>query len=399
MTVENRNRILIVDDERNISAFIVEVAVQCGYDAFATDDAEEFRIRVRSWQPSHIVLDLSMPAVDGIELLRFLAIENCKAQVVIASGFDSKVIDSARQLAEERGLSIGGTLKKPIRLEDLTNLLEKIKTDDDWLDEGSILHAIEKGELSLAFQPKITLFGNSGGALRRELAGFEALVRWKHPKHGMVPPMHFIPFAEAVGLMDQLTDAIFRMALAQIQRWDAAGNPYSVSINVSAENLYDINFVDVLDRLCKDAGVSPSQIVIELTETAAMRDVTQAMDILTRMRIKGFKLSMDDFGTGYSSLVQLQRLPFSELKIDQAFVKQCHLSEQSRVIVKTMIDMAHNLSLVAVAEGVETEEATRILGALKCDIVQGYHIGRPMPAEQVEGWLNESAMPRPQSKG
>ncbi len=395
MIVENRNRILIVDDERDISAFIVEVAVQCGYDTFATDDAEEFRVRVRSWQPSHIVLDLSMPAVDGIELLRFLATENCKAQVVIASGFDSKVIDSARQLAEERGLSIGGTLKKPIRVEDLKTLLEKIKSDDDWLDEGSILHAIEKGELSLAFQPKITLSGNSGDALRRELAGFEALVRWEHPKYGMVPPMHFIPFVEAVGLMDQLTDAIFRMALAQIQRWNAAGNLYSISINVSAENLYDINFVDVLDRRCKEAGVSPSQIVIELTETAAMRDVTQAMDILTRMRIKGFKLSMDDFGTGYSSLVQLQRLPFSELKIDQAFVKQCHLSEQSRVIVKTMIDMAHNLSLVAVAEGVETEETMRILEDLKCDIAQGYHIGRPMPAGQVEGWLNESAMLRP----
>ncbi|MGE4219519.1 MAG: EAL domain-containing protein [Alphaproteobacteria bacterium] len=383
-------RILIIDDEAEIGRFVARVAGRCGYRPVATTDVEEFRQHVRNWQPTHIVLDLHMPEADGVELLRFLAAERSQARIIIASGFDPKVIDSARQLGIERGLSIVATVQKPIRAEALARLLEEVKSDSGWLDEHALLGAIENEEFGLVFQPKVKL--NPDGAARpwNEVAGFEALVRWNHPERGLVSPADFIPVAETLGMIDKVTQAVFTLATQQIQAWNAKGLSLSIAINVSAEDLYDVTFVDALAKHCRQIGVSPSQIVIELTETAAMRDVTQAMDILTRLRIKGFQLAMDDFGTGYSSLVQLQRMPFSELKIDQAFIRQFASSEQSRVIVKTMIDMAHNLGLTAVAEGVESEDVLRSLADLQCDIAQGYVIARPLPADAVENWLAQN---------
>jgi len=386
------DRILVVDDEADIGRFITRVATSCGYRSIATVDVDEFRQHVRSWQPTHIVLDLNMPQADGVELLRFLAAERCPARIVIASGFDPKVIDSARQLGIERGLSIVATIQKPIRAEALSKLLEEIKSDSGWLDEHALLDAIHNQEFGLVFQPKVRLLDGNAPRLWQEVAGFEALLRWNHPDRGVVSPADFIPVAETLGMIDRVTQTVFSLAIRQVQVWNAKGLRLTVSVNVSAEDLYDVTFVDELARHCREIGVSPAQIVIELTETAAMRDVTQAMDILTRLRIKGFHLAMDDFGTGYSSLVQLQRMPFSELKIDQAFIRQFAGSEQSRVIVKTMIDMAHNLGLTVVAEGVESEEVLRALAQLQCDVAQGYVISRPLPADAVEDWLAQRSL-------
>ncbi len=382
-------RILIIDDEAEIGRFIARIATRNGYQSFATVDVDELRQHVRNWQPTHIVLDLHMPEADGVELLRFLAAERCQARIVIASGFDPKVIDSARQLGLERGLTIVAAVQKPIRAEALATLLNDIKSDSGWLTEQVLQKAVANEEFGLVFQPKVKLDPKNTPRPWREVSGFEALVRWNHPDRGLVSPADFIPVAESLGMIDKVTQAVFTLATRQIQAWNAKGLSLSVAINVSAEDLYDVSFVDALAKHCREIGVSPSQIVIELTETAAMRDVTQAMDILTRLRIKGFQLAMDDFGTGYSSLVQLQRMPFSELKIDQAFIRQFASSEQSRVIVKTMIDMAHNLGLTAVAEGVESEDVLRALADLKCDVAQGYVIARPLAPDAEEGWLSE----------
>ena len=278
-----------------------------------------------------------------------------------------------------------------MRLESLRSLLEDVKSDAGWLDRSALAQAIDNNELSLVFQPKFQLpEGGRFGRLWDAFIGFESLVRWNHPTRGNVPPAEFIPYAESSGLMDRLTLVIFKLAVRQVQAWNGQGRTFSVSVNVSAANLYDGDIVDVLAKQCRKAGVSPSQIIIELTETAAMGDAVRAMDVLTRLRIKGFKLSMDDFGTGYSSFIQLQRMPFSEIKIDQEFVKQCHESQQSRIIVKTMIDVAHNLSLTAVAEGVENDQVLHILEEYKCDVVQGYLTGRPAVAEHCQKWLQDT---------
>lgn len=378
----------MIDDEPDIGNLIVRVASQCGYESVATVSADEFRGYVKNWQPSHIVIDLSMPDADGIELLRFLATEKCAAHVIIASGFESKIIDSARQLGLERGLRVSGTLRKPLRLDTVREILNKLKGEEAWLNETALKEAIDDHAFSVLYQPKARIASEpSAPRLWSGIEGFEALIRWNHPKHGFVSPEEFVPLAESVGLIDQLTESVFTVALEQLKAWRSEGAAISVSLNVSAEDLYDVELVDILAERCRKAGVPTAQISLELTETAAMGNVALAMDILTRMRIKGFKLSMDDFGTGYSSLVQLQRLPFSELKIDKEFVRHCAVSGQSRIMVKTMVDLAHNLGLQVVGEGVEDEETLRVLAELDCDTAQGYFIGRPMPPDEVLGWL------------
>jgi EAL domain-containing protein (putative c-di-GMP-specific phosphodiesterase class I) len=194
-----------------------------------------------------------------------------------------------------------------------------------------------------------------------------------------------------MGIMDALTSAVIDLAIDQLARWKATTSAVSVAINVSGQNLDSGEFVDQLTRRSAATGLEPESLAVELTETAAMRNPVRAMEMLTRLRLKGFHLSLDDFGTGYSSLVQLQRLPFSELKIDRAFVMGCHTSHQSRVIVKTMIDLAHNLGLITVAEGVDCVDHIRVLQQLGCDIVQGYFIGRPMTAEAATEWMRKGA--------
>jgi EAL domain-containing protein (putative c-di-GMP-specific phosphodiesterase class I) len=164
-----------------------------------------------------------------------------------------------------------------------------------------------------------------------------------------------------------------------------------LSINVSARNLHEARLAERLEELCRAAGVSPARFTLELTETAAMRDAVQMLDVLTRLRVKGFKLSIDDFGTGYSSLVQLHRLPFNEIKIDRAFVAGCAISSESRSIVRLVIDLAHALGMTAVAEGVESPEALRLLRELGCDEAQGAFIAEPLDAVAVPATMRQHA--------
>jgi EAL domain-containing protein (putative c-di-GMP-specific phosphodiesterase class I) len=230
----------------------------------------------------------------------------------------------------------------------------------------------------VAYQPKVDC-RTSG------LVGFEALARWQHPVAGPIKPTQFIPFVEANGLIDLLTTQIFDQAV----RWASATLPdpsLSVSVNLSVMSLSDLGLADRLAATCTGAGVDPAQVVIELTETSAMRDPVAALDILTRLRMKGFHLALDDFGTGYSSLVQLARLPFSEIKIDQSFVAGLSRSRESRTIVNATIQLGHSLGLRVTAEGVEDRESFEVLGELGCDLAQGYYIARPMAPGEIDGW-------------
>jgi EAL domain-containing protein (putative c-di-GMP-specific phosphodiesterase class I) len=173
-----------------------------------------------------------------------------------------------------------------------------------------------------------------------------------------------------------------------MRSWIQSGRALGVSINLSAQNLATTGIADAAAALCQAADVPPSLMTIELTESTAMSSVTDAMEILTRLRLKGINVSLDDFGTGYSSLIQLHRLPFSELKIDRAFVADCHGERSSRVMVKAMIDLAHNLGLASVAEGIEAPEGLQLLEELGCDIAQGFLLAKPMEPDRLVAWLD-----------
>ena len=240
--------------------------------------------------------------------------------------------------------------------------------------------AVDKQELALHYQPLMELSS-------RKIVGAEALVRWNHPTRGVIPPADFIPMAEKGSMIGKVTDAVVRNAISQAGLWAAAGMSLTVSINLSARSIRDVSFPDQVQNLCIENSVDPSRIAFEITETAAMQDAVMMMDVMARLRLKGFSLSIDDFGTGYSSLAQLRRLPFSEIKVDLSFVSTMLASRDSEVIVKTIIGMAKNLGMRTVAEGVEDPATLDRLQELDCDIAQGYFIARPMPPGQIAPFL------------
>jgi EAL domain-containing protein (putative c-di-GMP-specific phosphodiesterase class I) len=240
-------------------------------------------------------------------------------------------------------------------------------------------HAVEHNELRLYLQPKVSLHGQSGWAA-------EALVRWQHPQRGLVPPMEFIPFAEQTGFVRQLTLWVFEEAARFLAQVHARGNVLRVSVNLSTRDLLDPELSLRLGAILARHGVAASAFCLEITESAIMDDPQRAEAMLNRLSEQGFKLSIDDFGTGYSSLAYLKRLPVDELKIDKSFVMGMEAGEDDAMIVRSTIDLAHNLGLTVVAEGVETAAILERLRALACDEAQGYHISRPVPAQDFLAW-------------
>jgi EAL domain-containing protein (putative c-di-GMP-specific phosphodiesterase class I) len=250
--------------------------------------------------------------------------------------------------------------------------------------------------LFLEYQPKVE-------CQQGVVSGVEALVRWQHPVRGRLTPEQFIPIAEETGLIEPLTDWVFSTAVKQAAAWHGAGLMLDVSVNVSARNLDQADFPDRLSQTCEKAGVDPDTIILEVTESSAMRDALRVLEVLTRLRVKGFKLSMDDFGMGYSSLIQLQRMPFSELKIDRFFIINMAEDRSCEVIARVIIDLARNLGLKSIAEGVENEWAWDTLRAMGCDAAQGYQLSRPLPADRITALIQQAnALPgarRAQQRG
>jgi EAL domain-containing protein (putative c-di-GMP-specific phosphodiesterase class I) len=241
--------------------------------------------------------------------------------------------------------------------------------------------ALERAELRMVYQPKILL---SDGSLNR----LEALVRWTDPEFGPVEPSRFVPLAERYGFIEPLTEWGLRTTLQQWRRWRQQGLDTHVAFNISPLSLESLDFPDLVERICRELDVSTDRLVLELTE-GATQPLIKLMDTLTRFRIKGIGLAIDDFGTGYSSLMQLRQLPFTEIKIDKLFVKDLPHAHDSCVIVKSIVDLAHGLGLVATAEGVETVEQLRFLRAIRCNVAQGYLIARPLEPEALAPWCDE----------
>ena len=247
--------------------------------------------------------------------------------------------------------------------------------------------AIREGDLVLHFQPKVALqYGF--------IEGFEALVRWKHPRLGLLAPGKFLPFAEATDLMNPLTCWVVRNALRQLSVWNRELPRLTMAINLSMRNILDRGCPDQLEEIVREEGVNPALLEFELTETAIMADPETAVRALGRITESGARLAIDDFGTGYSSLTYLRRLPVDVLKIDRSFVADIATGERSLAIVRSTVQLAHSLELGVVAEGVEDRESARALREMRCDLAQGYHFAAPEPAEDAArhlakgGWLD-----------
>jgi diguanylate cyclase (GGDEF)-like protein len=249
----------------------------------------------------------------------------------------------------------------PVRISVLGDLRRALDTED---------------ELFLNYQPKITLTGE-------RIEGLEALLRWQHPTQGLIPPGDFIPVAEGTGIILRLTERVLNLALAQQRLWLDGGHMVPVAVNLSTRCLLDADLPNLVDRLLAEHRVPAALLRLEVTESAVMGDAARCMEVLQRLHDLGVHLSIDDFGTGYSSMAYLRRLPVDELKIDRSFVLGMTTTSQDLVLVRTAIDLGHNLGLTVVAEGVEGSEHVAALRELGCDIAQGYHYARPMDAERM----------------
>lgn len=246
---------------------------------------------------------------------------------------------------------------------------------------NGLQRALDSQRLHMVYQPKVSL---RDGGLRQ----LEALVRWEDPELGTVSPSQFVPLAEEHGLIHELTQWGLRTILKQWLEWRDQGLDTCIAFNISALSVQHLDFPDLVERMCRALGVPTDRLVLELTE-GATQPLVKLMDALTRFRIKGIGLAIDDFGTGYSSLMQLRQLPFTEVKIDQAFVADVPHSRDSRLIIQAVTELAHGLGLTATAEGVETIDQLRIMRELGCDYVQGYLVSAPLEPHAVKPWIQK----------
>lgn len=382
-------RILVVDDDEDVADFVSTTLNTLGYKCDICTNAATVG-NIYSIKHAVIVLDIFMPQMDGIEVLRFLHESKVNIAIVLMSGKDKSVLHSARELATEWGFSVLGMLEKPFTSEDLGAVFSEfapsekvfVPNNPPVILEDDISRAIELEQLTLSYQPKIRL---ADGVVQ----GVEALIRWEHPEKGFISPSIFIPVAELVGQIEPINQFVVRSAVAQMNKWLSDGLDFSLSINISPASIANLHFPEQLEKLAIEADISPSKITIEVTETAIMSNVGNYMDMFTRLRMKGFRLAIDDFGTGYSSLYQLVRLPFTEIKVDQAFVSNILKDRECATVTLMATILAHELGMNVVAEGVEDEETMDMVQKIGCDEVQGFFCARPMKAAILGDWLNE----------
>ena len=339
------------------------------------------------YAPEVIFCDLNMPGMDGVGLIRHLARRQYAGNVILLSGVDWRILKTCEEMGTAFGLVMLGCLQKPFNFDDITRLLDRVRTRKATnttkalpISPGELRLAIEAGQMEAWFQPQLAV--NSG-----KVVALEALVRWQHPQRGLIPPMAFIPVAEEHGLIDALLEVVYRDAMAQVGRWHRQGICVRVAVNLSTDNLNSHDLPDRLAAWSREAGVAPQSVMIEITESRLNKNLTLTLEILSRLRLKGFGLSIDDFGTGYSSMEQLHRMPFTELKVDRGFVHGAATDSRSRAVFESSVQLAGKLGMTTVAEGVEDEADFNLVRELGCDLVQGYHFAKPMSAPALEAWM------------
>lgn len=383
--------ILVVDDDAFILTLVGRILEKLGYSKITTcTNGQEAlnQLDPATGTPHVILVDLNMPVMDGVEFVRKLVDRYYVGSLILMSGEDPRMLQSVEKLIQAHRLSLLGRLDKPPVLETLAALLEKLappatsaaRTRKAAYSPDEIRSAIANREFINHYQPKVVVATG-------EVVGVETLVRWRHPHAGMVYPDQFIGVAEDNDLIDDLTRVVLDGALAQCSAWRKSGLSLRVAVNLSMDNLHATGFADLIVSLAAGASVRPQDIILEVTESRVLQDMRSALEILTRLRLRRFGLSIDDFGTGHSSLSQLRDIPFDELKVDRGFVHGAGTNSTVRAIFEASLALARQLSMKVVAEGVEDRDDWEFLKKSRCDFAQGYFVAKPMPAEDLPRWI------------
>jgi EAL domain-containing protein (putative c-di-GMP-specific phosphodiesterase class I)/CheY-like chemotaxis protein len=387
------NSLLVIDDDPFVPRWIRDVAEHEGYAVSISANVQDVRNVCRRTQPTLILLDLTLGGYQGLDALRLLAAEHCTAAIVLTGAAELPVLQSAARFGTTLDLSMAGTLAKPIDIgqlrrtlashlhdQEVESVMEKLLAEGSvgtgLNDEMRLQGAFAQGELCVYYQPQVSL--RTG-----RVVGVEALVRWQHPARGLVSPHNFLPLAERADLVHPLTLFVIGQAIDECRGWAAAGQPVSVSVNLFPALLRDPNLPEEIERMLDRAGVAPPLLTLEVAESAAIGHAQDVIEGLTRLRLKGCRLSLDNFGAGFSSLIELRHMPFSQLKIDRRFILEARTQRAARATVDAVIELGHKLGLEIVGEGVEDRETLALVKEAGCDLAQGFLISRPVDADTL----------------
>lgn len=369
-------RIAIFHDDSEIAASIAELAAEAKLESVHPSSSAALEAEASNPLVAAVALDLTGPRNGGFELLERVANAPSRPQVIVVTALDPKTVDSIRRLGAAKGLNL-----KIFRKEDdagaLRSCLAALEKRELNFTAEHLSDAIDQNFIRVEYQPKVPLVSGEADY------AVEALCRLRHPQFGNVYPDQFITIAEKNGLIAKLTDAVVRQGFRDLNAWRDQGFVARLALNVSPELLKTGEWCEQFMRRCHEFGIQPERITLEITESSSGATLDVALDVLTRLRLKGFMLSIDDFGTGFSSLATLYKLPFSELKIDKSFTFDFQESAEARALIESTIGMAQRLGLKVVAEGVETEAVFRELRAMGCQHAQGYFISKSLPADQI----------------
>ncbi|MBT5808812.1 MAG: EAL domain-containing protein [Rhodospirillaceae bacterium] len=396
---EPRNAsIFVLDDDTVICELITGAAMAKGFVVGSVTKSNLFPLVYNS-SLDVIFLDLAMPGMDGVEIIRFLAKKESAAGLVLMSGHEDTVLQAVRDLAIDHGLAVHGILRKPITSGELATVLDSIadteakapsnggrvdflpQAGSDELPSAADLEmAIDNGGLSVAYQPQIDIASN-------RIVGFEGLARWRHPEKGAIPPGYFIPLAEEYDLIDGLTAYIVDFVTDDVKNNPDVFENMKISVNISEKLLSNLTLPENIVSNILSKNLSTKDFTFEITENTITSNPKLALDVLTRLRLKGVTLSIDDFGIGHSSLSRLRKIPFNEIKIDKSFIANFDYDIENRIIVENTISLAKKLSLTVVAEGIEKRIHLDLLKSLGCDVGQGFYFGRPMDVDGLSTWV------------
>jgi EAL domain-containing protein (putative c-di-GMP-specific phosphodiesterase class I) len=380
--VRSRSKIAILHDDSDVAERVTTLAAEAGIACARADNTDALIALLRDPQIVAVVLDIAGPHAGGFELLERVSSAPSRPQLIVITAIDQKTIDSTRRLARNKELKLTVFKKDRLDAAGLAACFGSIAAQKPRFGAKELAESIEQGHLRLEYQPKIPLDTSATGDY-----AVEALCRIGHPELGIIYPDEFIGLAESEGLIDELTDAVVCRAFEDWRDWHAQGLSLKLALNVSPELLRDGNWFEQFNRRCAEYDIGPEYITLEITESSSGTAHATALDILTRLRLKGFTLSIDDFGTGFSSLATLYKLPFSELKIDKSFTFDLQESPEARALIESTIGMAQRLGLKVCAEGVESEAVMNELRLMGCETVQGFFISKSIPPDKIPAFF------------
>lgn len=370
---------LILEPDPDSRAVLCAIAERLGCDHVEPVSIETLREVLAVRRPTLAVVAVDRTDTDCLELIKLLALPEARPATVLVGSNGARVLAGVRRAAESRGLPIVEVASRPLESIDIEKIFAQRLIVAPPVPRAELEQAIAELELTLVYQPKMAI---ASGVVK--IQGVEALVRWQHPRRGLLAPRHFLGAVEDYGLMSQLTDLVMTEAVREAGQWRARGLQLDIIVNLSTKLVKDEGFPERLAILLREHDFPPQFLTLDVTESANLDDQSLLLDVFTKLRILGVGLSLDDFGVGPSSLTGMYRMPYSEIKVDRTLIADVAREREARVVVEAIVSLAHNLGLTACAEGVETVQMLDIVRSAGFDTAQGRFFSEPVPAGEVE---------------